>query len=86
MGKLLTRGCRKAVAKAIKIMKKGRDVDKVVTRCRGREIDKKNVSRQRYTTPETHGSATATRNGQSSLSLFFIGAACAGASPFFYFF
>jgi hypothetical protein len=43
----------------------------VVTRCRGKEIDKKNVSRQRYTTPETHGSATATRNEQSSLSFFF---------------
>jgi hypothetical protein len=26
----------------------------------------KNVSRQRYTTPETHGSATATRNGQQA--------------------
>jgi hypothetical protein len=60
-------------------------VDTVVTRYRGREIDKK-VSRQRYTTPETHGSATATQNGQSSLSLFFIGAACAGTSLFFCFF
>jgi hypothetical protein len=47
------------------------------------EKSMKNVARQRYTTPETHGSATATRNGQSSLSLFFIGAACAGTSPFF---
>jgi hypothetical protein len=53
-------------------------VDTVVTRCRGREIDKKNVSRHRYTTPETHGSATVTQNGHSSLSLLYIyiGAAC----------
>jgi hypothetical protein len=37
--------------------------------------------------PDTHDSATATQNGQSSMSLFlYIGAACAGTSPFFYFF
>jgi hypothetical protein len=61
-------------------------VDTVVTRCRGREIDKK-MSRQRYTTPETHGNAMTTQNGQSSLSSFFyryIGAACVHV-PFFYF-
>jgi hypothetical protein len=38
----------------------------------------KNVSKQRDMTPETHGSATATQNGQQAkvVCLFFCGAAC----------
>jgi hypothetical protein len=44
----------------------------------------KNMSQQRCTTPETHDSAMATRNGQNSLSLFFtnsnLGQSCLGRS------
>jgi hypothetical protein len=53
----------------------------------------KNVSQQRYKTPETHGSVTATQNGQQAevvcLFLFLnIGAACTAQNnavhvPFF---
>jgi hypothetical protein len=54
----------------------------------------KNVSQQRYKTPETHGSMTATQNGQQAevvcLFLFLnIGAACTAQNnavnvPFFF--